>query len=131
MDTRELAEVVGGVISEHLNKNGKDTQKNIWVRFIIQHSIVVFVVSGIYFTLRGDVDQNVVHIKENSAALKEECDRSKRIDEKVTESVADIKLKVNTIKVKQDTIMAQQQGIVEDVKDVDDKVDEVLKRLPK
>tara|TARA_Y100000310_G_scaffold62031_1_gene57296 strand:- start:535 stop:909 length:375 start_codon:yes stop_codon:yes gene_type:complete len=124
MDAKEIAETIESAIGLHLDKNGNKTQRTQWLRVVVEVVIFAVIVTGGYFTLRADVDTN-------SADIRVECERSKNVDAKMADGVGELKLKLNTVEVKQDAVMVKQQILSDDLKEVDNKVGEVLTRLPK
>jgi len=131
MDTKEIADVVSGVLKEHTKSNGNRQNKNIWLRFFVQLVIAIVIIVGGYYTLRGDVDDNYKEIKDNRTHIEAEVKRATDIDNKREEDLTDIKLKVNTVEIQQKTVMTRQEDIADDIDDVDEKIDEVLRRLPR
>ena len=131
MDTKEIAEVVSGVLEEHTKLNGSRNQKSLWLRALAQVVLVSVIVTGGYFALRGDVDTNTTGIRTNCVELEKEVKRSKGVEDKRDVEMKDIGLKVNTIEIQQNNILINQMKIEDDVEEVDDKMDEVLRRLPK
>ena len=119
VDTTEVAEVIGGILKEQAKQDGAESNRSSWIRFVI----IAFVAGGAWYMLRGDVDKNC-------AKIDAEISRSTEQDKQSIEDRVRLNLNVNTLTVKQDTMLLEQRDIKSDIKEVDDKVDEVLRRLP-
>ena len=131
IDEKAISDVVSGVIQTHIKTNGDKVQKSIWVRFVIQLLVITVVVVSAYFNLYGQITTNAAGVASNSKAIELECARSKLIDTQINTGINDIKLKINTIEIQQSTVMNEQIKISKDVEKIDEKLDGILKRLPK